>query len=63
MHIFLLALLILSLLATLFVMMAGVFGMSRGSHFSQKHSNKLMRWRVGLQMLSIIILIIYLAYP
>ncbi|MBL8686275.1 MAG: twin transmembrane helix small protein [Alphaproteobacteria bacterium] len=63
MHIFLLVLLILSLLATLFVMIAGVFGMSRGNHFSQKYSNKLMRWRVGLQMLSIIILIIYLAYP
>ncbi|MFC3126955.1 twin transmembrane helix small protein [Pseudoroseomonas globiformis] len=44
----------LCMLGTLGVMFAGMAGLARGEGPHQGHrSNKLMRWRVGLQGLSI----------
>ena len=37
----------------------GIFGMSRGSEFNRRHSNTLMRLRVGLQALCVALLALY----
>ena len=42
----------LSMLATLGVLLAGVLGMAGGRGDSRR-SNRLMRWRIGLQFLSL----------
>ena len=49
----------LSMLATLGVLLAGVLGMAGGQGDSRR-SNKLMRWRIGLQFLSLVLFAILL---
>ncbi len=49
----------ISMLATLGVLLAGVLGMAGGRGDSQR-SNKLMRWRIGLQFLSLALFAILL---
>lgn len=46
-------------LAVLAVLLAGLYTMSRGT--SPNLSQKLMRWRVGLQFLAIIVIMIFVA--
>lgn len=47
----------LAVLAVLVVLVAGLWTMSRGK--SPNLSQKLMRWRVGLQFVAILIIIAY----
>lgn len=49
----------LSMLATLGVLLTGVLGMS-GSKAGGERSNKLMRWRIGLQALTLVLFAILL---
>ncbi|WP_137179638.1 twin transmembrane helix small protein [Roseomonas sp. AR75] len=49
------ALVVVSMLATLGVMLAGMAGLVRSEHGGGARSNLLMRWRVGLQFLTIIL--------
>jgi purine-cytosine permease-like protein len=46
----------LALLTVLGVLFAGLFSMARGGEFNKKYSNKLMRWRVGLQGVALVLL-------
>ena len=48
----------LALLAVLAVLFMGLFSMARGGEFNQKHGNKLMRWRVGLQGLVLVLFVL-----
>ena len=50
---FLLIAIILTFIAVVGVLLAGVFGMARGGEFNRKYGNKLMRARVALQGLAI----------
>lgn len=50
------ALLVSALLAVLVVLALGLFNMMRGG--SANRSQSLMRWRVGLQFLAIVIVVI-----
>jgi hypothetical protein len=43
--------------AVLFTLMLGVFNMLRDSDKASKTSQKLMRWRIGLQALALILLV------
>lgn len=54
----LIILLAVALLAVLAVLMIGVVGMARGGEFNRKHSNRLMRWRVGLQFLAVVLFLL-----
>lgn len=47
----------LATLAVLAVLMAGLWSMTRGT--SPNLSQKLMRWRVGLQFLAIVIIMVF----
>lgn len=50
----------LALLAVLAVLMTGVVGMAKGGDFNRKYGNVLMRWRVGLQGVAILLILIAL---
>jgi len=54
---FLSTLLALTLIAVSIVLVMGIGAMSRGGDFNRKHSNRLMRWRVGLQALAVVIIL------
>jgi hypothetical protein len=54
----LMVLLILAMLATLGVLAAGLVGMARGGEFNEKYGNRLMWWRVRLQMLALLLFIL-----
>lgn len=52
------ALIILFALATLGVLLTGVFGMLRGGEFNKRYGNKLMQARVILQGVTIALLVL-----
>ncbi len=56
----LLVLTIVSALAVLGVLGAGMVVMSRGGEVALKWSNRLMRWRVMLQALTIVLIIAFI---
>ena len=47
---------LLAMLATAGVLMVGLVGFFRGGAFNEKYGNKLMRARVGLQLLAVVLL-------
>jgi len=49
---------ILSAVATLIVLIMGVMTMGRDSEENKLRKNKLMRWRVGLQGLTLVLLLL-----
>lgn len=55
---YLIGLVCLGVVATLFT---GLGGMTHGGEFNRRHGNKMMRWRVGLQLLAVILLVSYVA--
>jgi hypothetical protein len=59
----LIALVIIALIATLGVLVAGLISMVRGGQFNAKYSNLLMRARIGTQATTVVLVLIYwLAY-
>jgi hypothetical protein len=55
---YLIGLVCLGVVATLFT---GLGGMAQGGQFNRRHGNRMMRWRVGLQLLAVILLVSYVA--
>ncbi|MEN2977022.1 twin transmembrane helix small protein [Tistrella bauzanensis] len=53
-------LIVVAMVATAAVLMVGVMSMLVGGRFNQKYSNKLMQWRVGLQGLAIVLVLLFL---
>ncbi len=51
-------LLVAALVAIAAVLFFGVFNMARGGSGSSMRSNKLMRWRVGLQLAALILIVL-----
>ncbi len=49
-------LLLLAMLGTLAALMVGLVGFFRGGEFNERYGNKLMRARVGLQLLAVTLL-------
>ncbi len=57
------ALVVLWLAATFVVLMTGVVSMFRGGAFNNRYANLLMRYRVGVQAVTILLMLVYfLAY-
>ena len=50
----------LCMLATLGVMFAGMIGLARNESAGVARSNTLMRWRVGLQLLTVALFVLLL---
>lgn len=55
---FLFILAIIAAFATLAVMFTGAIGMAKGGEFNKKYGNKLMQARVGLQAITLILLVL-----
>lgn len=47
---------VLAMLATISVLVIGIFGMVKGGEFNQKYGNKLMNLRVLLQVVALLFL-------
>ncbi len=60
MQTFLLILIVLAALATLYVLVKGVIGMAQGKDITGVRSQSLMRQRVMLQAVAIILVILFL---
>lgn len=52
---FLFFLLIAAMLATFAVLAMGLVAMARGGEFNEKYGNRLMWWRVRLQLLALVL--------
>jgi hypothetical protein len=52
----------LAVLAVAVILMIGIGGFARGGAFNRKHANRVMRWRIGMQAVAVvlILLVIYL---
>lgn len=55
-------LVILAMLATVGVLVTGLISFAKGGEFHKKNSNKLMRWRVGLQLLAVVLFLIFIYF-
>lgn len=53
-------LVIVAMLATLGVLVLGVFSMARGGEFNRRNSNRLMRMRIVLQGAAIALFVLFL---
>ncbi|MDA1132982.1 MAG: HIG1 domain-containing protein [Proteobacteria bacterium] len=53
----------MALAATLLILLAGVFGMLRGTRFNDKYGNVMMRARVTSQAVTILLLVAYFLAP
>lgn len=51
----LIILMVAAMLATLGVLVVGLFAMARGGDFNAKHGNRLMWWRVRLQVAALVL--------
>jgi hypothetical protein len=54
--------LLLALFATLTVLTVGIVGMIKGGDFNQRYGNRLMRWRIGLQGLSLVLFVLLITW-
>ncbi|QUJ75730.1 twin transmembrane helix small protein [Sulfitobacter albidus] len=52
-------LIVIAVLAVVVVLMMGLGGFAKGGKFNAQNSNKLMRWRIGLQFLAVVLIAIY----
>jgi len=52
-------LLALALGAVIIILVFGIIAMSRGGKFNQKYGNKLMRWRVAIQALAVVLVLLF----
>lgn len=44
-------------LAVLVILMVGIGSFAKGGEFNRKHSNRLMRWRLGAQFVAVILIV------
>lgn len=52
---FLIFLMVLAMIATLGVLVLGLFAMARGGDFNAKYGNRLMWWRIRLQVAAVVL--------
>lgn len=51
---------IISCAAVAIILMLGVGSFAKGGEFSRKHSNRLMRWRIGAQAVAIAVILLFI---
>ncbi len=49
----------LASLAVLGVLAIGIGGFARGGEFNRRNGNRLMRWRIGLQFLAVVLIVLF----
>lgn len=63
MHTVLFYSLLISLFLTLIVLGMGLVSLGRGGAFAKKYGNRLMQVRIGMQALTILLLVLYISLP
>jgi nitrogen fixation-related uncharacterized protein len=58
----LVTIIILALIATVVSLIIGIWSMGRGGEFDEKHSNQLMRARVGFQGVALLLMAVALYF-
>lgn len=48
-----------AMLAVLVVLLLGLFSFARGGEFNRRNANRLMRWRVGLQAVAVLLIVLF----
>jgi hypothetical protein len=46
-------------LAVLGILMFGIGGFAKGGEFNRKHGNRIMRWRIGAQLVAVVIILLF----
>ncbi|MCD1628203.1 MAG: twin transmembrane helix small protein [Paracoccaceae bacterium] len=46
-------------LAVLGILMLGIGGFAKGGEFNRKHGNRIMRWRIGAQLVAVVIILLF----
>ncbi|MCF6272134.1 MAG: twin transmembrane helix small protein [Rhodobacteraceae bacterium] len=49
-------------LATLGVLVLGLFTFAKGGDFHKRNSNKIMRWRVGMQFVTVVLFMTWIYF-
>jgi hypothetical protein len=57
----LLLIVVVAVLVVLVILMIGVGGFARGGEFNRKHSNRIMRYRIGAQAVAIVVILVVVA--
>ncbi|MBT5570221.1 MAG: twin transmembrane helix small protein [Alphaproteobacteria bacterium] len=52
-------LLALVLFAVVAILLFGIIAMARGGEFNRKYGNKMMRWRVAIQALAVVLVLLF----
>jgi hypothetical protein len=51
-----------AMLSVVGVLFMGIYAMGRGGEFNRKYGNKLMRWRVALQALAVLLIVVFVFF-
>lgn len=46
-------------LAVLAILVLGIGGFAKGGEFNRKHANRLMRWRIGAQLVAVVLILAF----
>jgi hypothetical protein len=41
------------------ILMLGIAGFAKGGEFNRKHGNRIMRWRIGAQLVAVILILLF----
>ena len=50
---------VLVVLSVLAVLAVGILGFGKGGEFNRKHGNRMMRWRLGLQAVAVVLIVLF----
>ena len=50
---------VLVVLSVLAVLGIGILGFGKGGEFNRKHGNRMMRWRLGLQAVAVVLIVLF----
>ncbi|WP_108813527.1 twin transmembrane helix small protein [Loktanella sp. Alg231-35] len=49
----------LAVLAVLVILVLGIGSFGKGGEFNRKNANKIMRWRIGAQLIAVILIVLF----
>lgn len=52
-------LMVLAVATVLIILVLGIGSFGKGGEFNRKHANRLMRWRIGAQLVAVILIVLF----
>ena len=49
-------------IAVLIILMIGIGGFAKGGDFNRKHANRIMRYRIGAQLIAVVLILIFVFF-